>query len=127
MSLTISLSPEVEDKISAEAAREGVPAEELVRRTIEIRWPSASPAYEADLLAQINRGFPAIFWERYKALQPKVREAMASEQERAEFLELAEYLEERQTARLKALWTLSQIRGEELEATIHSLGFEPEE
>ncbi|MGC4045693.1 MAG: hypothetical protein QM758_18025 [Armatimonas sp.] len=118
MSLTISLPPEVEEKISAEAAREGVPAEELIRRTIEVRWPVAYPSSEAELLAQVNQGFPTVFWERYKALQPKVRDMRASEQERAEFLGMAEQLEQRQTTRLRALVALSQLRGEALEIII---------
>ena len=126
MSLTISLPPDVEKRITEEAEREGIPAADLVRKTIEVRWGTAPNPSEAELLSQINEGFPAEFWERYQALRPKVRETVASKSERAEFLEMARRVEQRQTGRLGALVALARLRGEDLDATISSLGLAPE-
>lgn len=127
MSLTISLPPDVERRISEEAEREGIPAVDLVRKTLEVRWATAPNPTEAALLARINEGFPAEFWERYQTLRPRIRETVASESERTEFLEMAERVERRQTERLGALVGLARLRGEDLDATISSLGLEPEE
>lgn len=126
MSLTITLPPDVERRLVEEAAREGTTVDELASRTIQIHWATAPMFSEAQLLENINEGFPEVFWQRYHALQKQMRDEVLPESDRVEYLGMVAQLEKRQTERLGQLSELAQRRGIDLLDLIRELGLEPE-
>lgn len=122
MSLTISLPPDVERRIAEDAVREGLTAEELASRTLQIRWATAPMLSESQLLEKINEGFPEAFWQRYQSLQKQMREEVLPEADRPEYLEMVAQVEKRQTERLGQLSELAQCRGVSLPELIRELG-----
>lgn len=126
MSLTISLPPDVERRLAEEAEREGMTADELASRTLQIRWATAPMLSESQLLERINEGFSEVFWERYQTLQGQMRNEVLSETDRTEYLAMVGQVEKRQTERLGQLSELARRRGVSLFQVIHDLGLEPE-
>ena len=63
MSVTLTLPEDLEHRVIEDAARQGLPVEELVNRELRNLWPPQEPS-ESKLLTEINDGFPPSFWER---------------------------------------------------------------
>ena len=124
MSVTITLSDELAHRVQEDAARQGMPLEELISRELQNRWPAKSVS-EASLLEEINDGFPEDFWERYKFLRAKLDEHTLADADRDEFLKMVEQVERKQNLRLGAIAQLAKLRGASLSETIRALGLEP--
>jgi hypothetical protein len=71
---------------------------------------SAMPREEAELLAQINKGFPAAKLERLRYLDWKLETSGLSEKEAAESLRLATAYENYTVRRLQLLIKLADLR-----------------
>ncbi len=69
--ITLNLSPELEQQIRTEASRQGLEPDRYIlnalQERLQPRLPTTQPT-EADLLQQINIGFSAQTWEEYHAL-----------------------------------------------------------
>ena len=129
MSLTISLPPDVEKRISEEAARTGLDASSLALKIL-LRDPNgtAMGEREAELVAQIHRlSVPKSPAEqrRYRALKQKNQSGTISEEERIRLFEIIDADEWRTVERLKFLVELAKLREQELPEVIDSLGLTP--
>ena len=124
MSVTITLSDELEHRVREDALRQGLPVEELVSREVTNLW-AAKSVPEASLLVEINDGFPEEFWARYKFLRAKLDEHTLAGADRDEFLKMVEQVERKQNLRLGAIAQLAKLRGASLSETIRALGLEP--
>ena len=124
MSVTISLTKELENRLMQDAARQGLPLEELISRGLTTLWPPQQLT-ESQLLTDINTGFPPEFWNRYKILRALLDEHTLTGADRDEFLKMVDQVEQKQATRLEALAELAKLRGVSLSAIIRTLGLEP--
>jgi len=86
---------------------------------------SAMPQGEAELLEQINQGFPAAKWERLQYLDWKLETSGLSEKEAAESLRLATAYENYTVQRLQLLVKLADLRKVSLDELITQLELKP--
>lgn len=70
MTLTLNLSPELEEQIRGEAQRAGVEPATFVLGVLSGHLGDSNPTQltETELLVQISQGLPASDWERYHEL-----------------------------------------------------------
>ena len=85
----------------------------------------AMPQGEAELLEQINQGFPAAKWERLQYLDWKLETSGLSEKEAAESLRLAIAYENYTAQRLQLLVKLADLRKVSLDELIAQLELKP--
>ncbi len=83
------------------------------------------PAKEAELLQQLNEGFPAGKWQRLKLLDEKSEFGTLTEAEETELLQLAEEYEEVTVQRLKILSELAVLRNTTPQVLAEQLGIRP--
>ena len=104
--ITLNLSPELEHKLCAEAAKQGLEPERYILNTLQERLqpslPTAQPT-EADLLQQINIGFSAQTWEQYHTLIAKRHAETISPEEHEQLIQLSDRLEKLNVDRIQAL------------------------
>ncbi len=124
MSVTITLPEDLEHRVIEDAARQGLPVEELVNRELRNLWPPQELS-ESKLLMEINDGFPSAFWERYKTLRALLDEHTLTGSDHDEFLKMVNLVEQKQATRLEALAQLAKLRGVTLSTIIRTLGLEP--
>jgi hypothetical protein len=86
---------------------------------------SAISQGEADLLEQINQGFPTAKWERLQYLDWKMETSGLSEKEAAESLRLATAYENHTVQRLQLLVKLADIRKVSLDELMTQLEIKP--
>jgi hypothetical protein len=79
-------------------------------------------AAEAQLLKQINRGFPNPWWEHYHELIGKRQDGNLSTGEHRELIRLTDQLENREAKRLQALVKLAKRRKQSLTDLMADLG-----
>lgn len=131
MTITIDLSPELQERLLASAAAAGRPAEEIVVGVLADHLNEAEDhnqddisllsAEESQLLADINRGLNASQWERYRELVARRRAEALSEPEREELISLCDRVEELNVTRVGKLAELAAIRGVSLESLMRYL------
>lgn len=85
----------------------------------------AMPQEEAELLAQINKGFPTAKFERLQYLDWKVETSGLSEKEAAESLRLATAYENYTVRRLQLLVKLADLRKVSLDELMTQLELKP--
>jgi len=140
MALTITLTPEAEERLRDESRRTGLPLEDLAARKLEgvllpmggspsppppARTPALSPA-ESDLLAKINEGFPPEFWRRYRELIARREAGTLTAEECTELISLSDRVEEKNWRRTEHLIVLASLRGITLPELVQQLGLRPE-
>ncbi len=86
---------------------------------------SAISQGEADLLEQINQGFPTAKWERLQYLDWKMETSELSEKEAAESLRLSTDYENYTVQRLQLLVKLADIRKVSLDELMAQLEIKP--
>jgi hypothetical protein len=86
---------------------------------------SAMPQGEAELLAQINKGFPTAKWERLQYLDWKLETSGLSEKEAAESLRLATAYENYTVQRLQLLVKLADLRKVSVDELMAQLELKP--
>ena len=86
---------------------------------------SAISQGEADLLEQINQGFPTAKWERLQYLDWKMETSELSEKEAAESLRLSTDYENYTVQRLQLLVKLADIRKVSLDELMAQLKIKP--
>ena len=79
---------------------------------------------EAELLQQIDLGFPSDWWERYEALKAKRRAEALTSEEHTRLIEMSDRLEEANARRMRALVELASLRSMTLEALMERLGLQ---
>ena len=132
MSLTISITPELEARLREEASRSGIDASTFVAGTLEerLRWTSAPvaphlPRREATLLQKINQGLPESVWLEYDELIGKRQDETLTPRELERLIDLGDRIEEAHVARMALVAELAGIRHVPLETLMGQLGVRP--
>jgi hypothetical protein len=132
MTVTIDLEPELEARLRAEAARQGLDPGALVRSALEERLRTADAngarpltATESELLQNINLGLSQETWQRYHELAGKRTAETLSPPEHVELLALTHRIEEANARRLAHLVELARLRGVTLDEVVRELGISP--
>lgn len=110
MSLTLHLSPGLEQRLREEARQRGLKLEELLEQDLEARWGEPNPS-EAKLLLTITQDLPESFWQRYRKLIAKREARVLTESEHQELIALSDQAEGLSLQRTKALLQLARLRG----------------
>ncbi len=79
---------------------------------------------EADLLEEINLGFPSDWWEQYEALKAKRRAETLTSTEHARLIEMSDQVENANARRMRYLVELARIRGASLQSLMQELGIQ---
>ena len=125
--INLTLSPELEQKLRTEAAKQGLEPDRYILNTLQERLlnlPTSQPT-EADLLQQINIGFSAPTWEQYHTLIAKRRAQILSPEEHEQLIQLSDRLENLNVARIQALIQLANLRNQSLTDLMQTLGINP--
>jgi hypothetical protein len=129
MSVTLSLNPELTQKIYAEAKRLGITPEDLLQRDIEMRWGSATipteKAREKELIAQISKGLSETFWVKLRELNTKRKQETLTEAEHIELRKLVVQMEQWGVQRITIASEIAGLRGVSLQQTVAELGLQP--
>ena len=131
MSLTITLSNDLEQWLELRAHSLGTSPESLVARTVEERFGTASridalPARESQLLLEIQSAFPADETTEFHELCRRSDAGTLSESDRPRYRELIYRREDQNASRLKALAELADLRGMSLDELMDSLQIVPQ-
>jgi hypothetical protein len=128
--ITLELTPELEQQLRDEAAKQGLaPTHYIVNALKERLRPvprdiSRLSKAEADLLQNINLGLPPETWEHYHALIAKRRAETLTPQEQATLIEISDQIEQANARRIQYLIELASLRGTSLDAVMQELGIE---
>jgi hypothetical protein len=129
MSVTLSLTPELTQKIREEAGRLGLTLEDLLLRDIEMQWlgKGVTPAQtrEKELLAKISKGKPEAFWLQLRTLSAKRKSETLTETEHAELLSLTTEMERWGAERIAITSEIAQLWGISLRQAVEQLGLQP--
>lgn len=134
MTITIDVSPEIENQLQQAAARAGVAPDVYIVGLLQqnlkqiagrSKTNRSSPRQEAELLQKINRSLSQIEWERYDQLLAKRRAEMLTPAERDELIALSDQIEAANVRRIKYLAELARLRNTTLSALIAELGIKP--
>jgi hypothetical protein len=115
--ITLNLSPELDQELRTEAARQGLEPDRYIIHTLQERLQTKSDlkSTESDLLQQINIGFSAETWTQYHGLIAK-RQAETLTSEEHEHLNVL---------RIQALIQLANLRNQPLSDLMQTLGISP--
>src|SRR2546427_412913 len=117
MTLTLEISPELEETLRAIAAREGLAPDRYVLDLLQERLardrnvPPHLPRAQAELLQRINAGLPEATWMRYHALKERRDAETLTPEEHAELIRLVNEVEGWNVRRLEAVAELAKLRG----------------
>lgn len=131
MTVTLDLPSDLETRIRDRAAVQGVDPAALVLRVLreshEFRPnpPNVLPAREAELLGQLDLGFPAQFWDRYDYLAARLEADRMTADERDEFVAMSDRVEVANAGRIGAVVELARLRGTKVDALMDQLGIRP--
>ena len=128
MTVVLDLPPEMESKMREVAQAEGLDVATLVRETMAARLREYNPARgltEADLLTRINRGFPEVFWDRYRQLIARHRAESMTPEEQQEAIGMSDELEAWRVERLQYLIKLAEMRHTSVDALMQKMGLRP--
>src|SRR5947207_9098297 len=109
MTLTLEITPELEQALQATAAHAGLPLDRFVLNLLEERFipangsPTGLPPAEAALLERINETLPQATWERYDDLKKKRDAGTLTEAGYAELIRLVNEVEIWNARRLEAV------------------------
>jgi hypothetical protein len=120
--MTLSLQPDTEARLLAVAQARGKTPDEVVADLLD-RLPAE--ASEAELLKEINEGFPETFWQRYRDLIARRHAGTLTPSEQEELIALSDQVEERTLRRTQALVELAQRRGVEVNELLQQMGIRP--
>lgn len=128
--ITLELTPELEQRLRDEAAKQGLDPNHYIINAIKDRLHpfrrEASPLSkaEADLLQKINLGLSPEIWEQYHALIAKRRAETLTSQDQTRLIEISDQIEQANAHRIQYLIELASLRGTSLEAVMQELGIE---
>jgi hypothetical protein len=134
VTLTIEVTPELENQLRQAAARAGVAPDEYVLKVLQQDLRQASgqsmnlrrlSSNEATLLQKINQSLSQIEWQRYRELLTKRDRELLTAQEQREIIALSDQIEEANVRRVQSLVELAEIRQTPVSTLIHELGIRP--
>lgn len=131
MSITIEVTPELEQLVRRAAAEAGVSRDVFITKALQERLKAAPSTpitgrrlsqVEADLLSKINTSLSQLDWERYHQLIERRRAETLTSEEQAELINLSNQIEEANAQRIRHLAELARIRNVRLDVLITELG-----
>lgn len=131
MTITVEITPELEEALRRSAERSGLPPDGYVLKMIEERLggeerlPPHLSREETRLLQHINEGLPAETWKRYQALKEKRDARTLTREEHTELLALTDEVELWNARRLELVLALAQLRQVPLRVMMDELGLTP--
>lgn len=131
MTITLEITPELEEVLRRSAQRAGLPPDGYILKVLqerlggEERLPPHLSQDETRLLQQINQGLPPATWARYHALKEKRDARTLTPDEHAELLALTNEVELWNARRLELVMALAQLRHIPLRAMMDELGLVP--
>jgi hypothetical protein len=125
--ITLTLPDDLAQRVrevatSTQRNLEEVLLEWLDRSSIQLSSQTPTENTEAKLLQQINLGFPADWWNRYRSLIANRQAETISETDLAQLIEMSEALEIANVKRVAALGELAQLRDCSIEQVMEALG-----
>lgn len=125
--ITLALSPELEQRLRVEAAKQGLEPDRYILNTLQERLLSSptSPPTEAELLQKINIGFSSETWQQYHALIAKRQAETLTPAEHEILIQLTDRLEHLNVDRIRAMIQLAALRNQPLTELMQSLGINP--
>ena len=125
--ITLNLSPELDQELRTEAARQGLEPDRYIIHTLQERLQPKSDlkSAESDLLQQINIGFSAENWTQYHALIAKRQAETLTSEEYEHLIQLSDRLENLNVLRIQALIQLANLRNQSLCDLMQTLGISP--
>ncbi len=130
MSMTISLTPELEMQLRDEAAKEGIAPDRFILSTVEERLrqrraertvPHLSKS-ESELMRKINAGLSVETWQQYRELRAKCQAETLTPEEHQTLIMLSDQVEMDYVQRLGSVLELSRLHGVSLEEQMKALG-----
>jgi hypothetical protein len=115
MALTIPLQPEIEARFRAEAAREGLPVEQLAARRLE----------EAELLWRIRTAAPEAETKELHRLLRRREAGTLTASEREQLLTILDEREQRAAQRMEDLAQLSRLSNTPVRLLMEQLNIRP--
>jgi hypothetical protein len=136
VTITLDITPELEQRVLRAAAHAGLEPEAYIVETLrdhlasdaQTQHPPAPrhlPAQEADLLTQINHALSNVEWTRYHALIAKRQDETLMPDEQQELVALADEIEQANARRMGYLVELAHLRNVTLSALMQQLGLTP--
>lgn len=131
MTITLEITPELEEVLRRRAQRAGLPPDGYILKVLQERLgggerlPPHLPHEETELLQQINQGLPPETWARYQALKEKRDARTLTPDEHAELLALTHEVELWNAHRLELVLALAQLRQVPLRIMMDELGLTP--
>lgn len=123
MSLTLTLDPELEQRLLLEAQISGLPLETWLALDLQTRFQT--DVTETVLLQKITMGLPESFWLAYRALLKKRDSQTLTAAEQKELIAMSDQTEELTLHRTEALLELARRRNTTLEALRLQFGLQP--
>jgi hypothetical protein len=131
MTITLEITPELEEVLRQRAQRAGLPPDGYILKLLRERLgggerlPPHLPHEETELLQQINQGLPPETWARYQALKEKRDARTLTPDEHAELLALTDEVELWNARRLELVLALARLRQVPLRVMMDELGLTP--
>lgn len=129
MALTLDIAADLERQILRQARRRGVDAKSfalaLLRESLASAASQEGKSSESELLEEINRGFPADVWARYRELVAKRQAEDLEAEEHAELISLIDRIEVANAYRVECLAELANLRQVPLRALMAEMGIQP--
>lgn len=128
--VTLEISPELEQQLRAEAAKQGVNPSLYILNTLQerLQFSSSSQPHlsktESELLQEINIGLSEETWQQYHTLIAKRRAETLTPEEHTTLIEITDQLEQLNVSRIQALIELARLRGASLKTVMQSLGIQ---
>ncbi|HAG82725.1 MAG TPA: hypothetical protein DCL61_16565 [Cyanobacteria bacterium UBA12227] len=128
--ITLELTPELEQQLRDEAAKQGLDPSHYIVNTLKerlrspLRNASRLSKAEANLLQKINLGLPPETWERYHTLIAKRRAEMLTPDEQVTLIKISDQIEQANAPRIQYLIELASLRSTSLEVVMQELGIE---
>ena len=129
MTLTLDIASDLEHQILQEASRRGLDATsfvlDLLRESMASKASSGSDLSDTELLEEINRGFPAEVWARYRELVAKRQDETLNAEEHTELIILIDRIEIANAHRIECLAELATRRQVPLRTLMAEMGIQP--
>jgi hypothetical protein len=125
--ITLNLSPELDQELRTEAARQGLEPDRYIIHTLQERLQPKSDlkSTESDLLQQINIGFSAENWTQYHALISKRQAETLTSEEHEHLIQMSDRLENLNVLRIQTLIQLANLRNQSLSDLMQTLEISP--
>jgi hypothetical protein len=133
MTITIDLTPELEQRLREAASAAGVAIDSFIIRSVEQQLGPTRAAEnghrlsseEAELLLKINDTLSSFPWQRHHELAAKRQDEALTVSEQAELMVLSDQTETAAGQRMTLVAALAEVRKISMPALLAELGLQP--